>query len=128
MPSIGQRSCPRLPAKRTTYGRAKIDANDPTETWATLASRSAKLNHCAPFRWSLFLLNPHDARESALLTRVKHLQLGNAIVGAAEPPTKLAVDILHHHHIRIDVGLVARVEFSGRELVQHGWALRDDGG
>jgi len=71
---------------------------------------------------------PHDARESASLTRVKHLQLGNAIVGAAEPPTKLAIDILYHHHIRMDVGLVAPVEFSGRELVQHGWALRDDGG
>src|SRR5216684_6660217 len=70
----------------------------------------------------------HDAREAASLTRVKHQQLGNALVGAAEPPTKLTVDILHHHHIRIDVGLVARVEFSGRELVQHGWAFRDDGG
>jgi hypothetical protein len=87
-----------------------------------------ELNHCAPFRWSQFLLNPHDAGEPASLTRVKHLQLGNAIVGTAKPPTKLAVDILHHHHIRIDVGLVAPVEFSGRELVQHGWALRDDGG
>ena len=71
---------------------------------------------------------PHDAHESASLTSVKHLQIGNAIVGAAEPPAKLAVDILHHHHIRMDVGLVARVEFSGRELVHHGWALRDDGG
>jgi hypothetical protein len=77
---------------------------------------------------SQFVLNPYDARESASLTRVKHLQLGNPIVGATEPPTKLAVDILHHHHIRVDVGLVARVEFLGRELVQHGWALRDDGG
>ena len=86
-----------------------------------------KTNHCAPFFRSQFLLNPHDARESASLTRVKHLQLGNAIVGAAEPPTKLTVDILHHHHIRMDVGLVAGVEFSGRELVQHGWALHDDG-
>src|SRR6202011_5051416 len=81
-----------------------------------------------PIRWSQFLLNPNDARESASLTRMKHLQLGNAIVGAAEPPTKLAVDILHHHHIRIDVSLVARVELSGRELVQHGWALHDSGG
>jgi hypothetical protein len=35
--------------------------------------------------------------------------------GAVEPPTKLAA--LHHHHIRMNVGLVARVEFSGRELV-----------
>jgi hypothetical protein len=47
-----------------------------------------------PIRWSQFLLNPNDARESASLARVKHLQLSNAIVGAAEPPTKLAVDIL----------------------------------
>src|SRR5260370_9962984 len=85
-------------------------------------------NHCATFRWSRFLLNPRDARESASSTRVKHLQLGNAIVGAAEPSTKLAVDILHHHHIRMNVGLVARVEFLGREFVQHGWALRDDRG
>jgi hypothetical protein len=73
------------------------------------------------------LLYPHDARESASLTRVKYLQLSNAIVGAAEPPTKLAVDILHHHHIRVDVGLVASVEVSRRELIQHDWALRDDG-
>ena len=64
----------------------------------------------------------------ASLSRVKHLQLGNAIVSSAEPPTKLAVDILYHHHIRVDVGLVVRVEVLGRELVQHSWALRDDGG
>jgi hypothetical protein len=70
---------------------------------------------------------PGDARAPVSLTRLKQ-QLGNAIVGAAEPPTKLAVDILYHHHIRMDVGLVARVEVSGRELVQHGWAFRDDGG
>jgi hypothetical protein len=56
-------------------------------------------------RWSQFLLNPHDAREPASLTRVKHLQLGNAIVGAAEPPTKLAVDILHY--AEESVGLAA---------------------
>src|SRR5260370_16539930 len=87
-----------------------------------------KTKPLCPIRWSQFLLNPHDARESASLTRVKHLQLGNAIVSAAESPTKLTVDILHHHHIPIDVGLVAPVEFTGRELVQHGWALRDDGG
>jgi hypothetical protein len=68
------------------------------------------------------------AREFASLTRVNICQLRNAIVGAAEPPTELAVDILQHHHIRVDVGLVIRVEVSGRELVQHGWALRDDGG
>ncbi|HMH63327.1 MAG TPA: hypothetical protein VK561_18865, partial [Bradyrhizobium sp.] len=43
-------------------------------------SRSAKPNHCAPFCRSQFLLNPHDERESASLTRVKHLQFGNAIV------------------------------------------------
>src|SRR5216683_7980018 len=70
---------------------------------------------------------PGDARASVSLTRLKQ-QLGNALIGAAEPPTKLAVDILHHHHIRMDVGLVAPVEFSSRELVQHGWALRDDAG
>jgi hypothetical protein len=57
----------------------------------------------------------HDTRESASFTRAKHLQLGNAIFGAVEPPTKLAA--LHHHHIRMNVGLVARVELSGRELV-----------
>jgi len=62
------------------------------------------------------------------LSRVKQLQLGNAIVGSAESPTKLAVDILYHHHIRVDVGLVVRVEVSGRELVQHSWALCNDGG
>ncbi len=47
---------------------------------------------------------PGDARASVSLISLTHLQLGNAIVGAAEPPTKLAVDILHHHHIRMDVG------------------------
>ena len=36
------------------------------------------------------------------------------------PPTRLAIDILHHHYIGMDVGLAARVEFSGRKLVQHG--------
>src|SRR5579864_5069920 len=46
--------------------------SDPTETWATLASRSAKLNYCTPFRWSQFLFNWYDARESASLTRVKY--------------------------------------------------------
>ena len=59
---------------------------------------------------------------------VQHFQFGNAAVGAAEPAAKLAVDILHHHHIGLDIGLVARVELSGRELVQHGRALGDDGG
>lgn len=57
---------------------------------------------------------------------MKPLQLRNAIVGTAKPPTKLAVDILHHHHIRVDVGLVVRVELSSRQLVQQGWALRND--
>jgi hypothetical protein len=64
---------------------------------------------------------------SASFTRVK-AQLGNATVGAAEPPAKFAVDILHHDHIGVDVGLVVCVEVSGRELVQHGCALCDDGG
>jgi hypothetical protein len=89
----------------------------------TLVYRGEKPKRCAQF-----LLNPNDARESASLTRVKHLQLGNAIVGAAEPPTQFAVDILHHQNICMDIILVAPVEFSGRELVQHSWALRDDGG
>ena len=74
------------------------------------------------------LLNPNDAYESASLTGVKRLQLGNAIVGAAEPPAKLAADVLHHDHIGVDIGLVAGVELSGREFVQHGRAVRDDGG
>jgi hypothetical protein len=60
-------------------------------------------------------------------TRVND-QLGNAAVGAAEAPAKFAVDILHHQHIALDVGLVVRVEVSGREFVQYGCALRDDGG
>ncbi len=96
--------------------------------WVALASRSAEPNHCIPFRSSQSLLNPHDARDSASLTLVKLLQLGNSIVGATEPPTKLAVDVLYHHDIRMNVGFVARVELSGREFVQHGWALCDDGG
>jgi hypothetical protein len=62
--------CPFIGLDRKWPDHGQNDANDPTETWATLASRSAKLNHCAPFRWSQFLLNPHDARESASL---KHL-------------------------------------------------------
>ena len=63
---------------------------------------------------------------SASPTPVK-AQLGNATVGAAEPPAKLAVDILHHDHIAVDVGLVVGVEVSGRQLVQCGCGLRDDG-
>ena len=31
------------------------------------------------------------------VTGVQHL--GNAIVGAAEPPAQLAIDIVHHQHI-----------------------------
>jgi hypothetical protein len=100
---------------------------EPTETWAVLAYRSTTSNPCAAFGWLQFLLNPRGAGEPASLTRLKHPQLGNAIVSAPEPSTKLAVDILHHDHIRIDVGLVERVEFSSRELVQHDWALRDHG-
>src|SRR6516162_8493964 len=69
-----------------------------------------------------------DISESASLTRVNICQLGNTVVGAAEPPTELAVDILQHHHIRGDVGLVVGVEVSGRKLVQHGWTVRDDSG
>jgi hypothetical protein len=67
---------------------------------------------------------PPDARNSASSTRVKLLQLGNSIVGAAEPSTKLAVDILYHHDIRVDVGLVARVELSGRECTARLGSLR----
>src|SRR5690242_14576216 len=63
----------------------------------------------------------------ASFARVK-AQFGNATVGAAEAPAKFAVDILHHDHIGVDVGLVVRVEVSGRELVQHGCGLRDHGG
>jgi hypothetical protein len=64
---------------------------------------------------------------SASSTRLND-QLGNATVGAAEPPAKFAVDVLHHDHIAVDVGLVVRVEISGRELVQYGCALGYDGG
>src|SRR5580704_2753733 len=56
--------------RRPVAGGAEFD---PCATWATLASRRAKPNHCTPFRWSQFLLNPHDARESASLIRVKYL-------------------------------------------------------
>src|SRR5262245_218132 len=69
----------------------------------------------------------HNAGKSWSLTRMKHLQLGNATVGTAEPPAKLAIDVLHHDHIRVNVRLVVSVEISGRELVQLGWTLRDDG-
>jgi hypothetical protein len=68
------------------------------------------------------------AREFTSSFRVMHLQLGNAIVGAAEPPAKLAVDVLHHHHIAMDIGLVTRVQLLGREFVQHRRARRDHGG
>ena len=64
---------------------------------------------------------------SASPTPVK-AQLGDAAVGAAEPAAKFAVDILHHDYIGVDVGLVVRVEVSGRQLIQHGCGLRDDGG
>src|SRR2546426_10786846 len=64
---------------------------------------------------------------SASFARVK-AQLGNATVSAAEPPAKFAVDILHHDHVGVDVGLVVGVEVSGRKLIQYGCGLRDDGG
>src|SRR6185369_6739820 len=64
---------------------------------------------------------------SASFARVK-AQLGDATVGAAESPAKFAVDVLHHDHIGVDVGLVVGVEVPGRELVQYGFGLRDDGG
>jgi hypothetical protein len=103
--------------------------------WVKSSHKSATLGVCpCPTRSTSLVTElletslQKTAREFASLTRVNICQLRNAIVGAAEPPTELAVDILQHHHIRVDVGLVVRVEVSGRELVQHGWALRDDGG
>jgi hypothetical protein len=66
-------------------------------------------------------------QESKTPNAARVCQLGNATVGAAEPPTELAVNILQHHHVGVDVGLVICVEVSGRELVQHGCAVRDDG-
>src|SRR6516165_1216989 len=89
-------------------------------------ARSARSPPHFPKRAGTGFRSPHDAR-SASFTRV-HLQLGKAIVGAAEPSTKLAVDILQHDHIPVHVGLVALVKLLSRELVQHGWALRDDRG
>jgi hypothetical protein len=74
------------------------------------------------------MANAQPTLRAVSLTRAKHLQIGDAIVGATQPPAKLAVDILQHHHIGMDVGLVTRVEVSRRELVQHGRALRDHGG
>src|SRR6266567_4563567 len=114
-----------LPGDRALLPPSPTDMFLSKPGWAD--SNTANLTPASGVRTTR-LRRTHDARESASLTRVKHLQFGNAIVGAAEPPTKLTVDILHHHHIRMDVGLVAGVEFSGRKLVQHGWALRDDGG
>src|SRR5436190_1690038 len=46
-----------------------LDSDATTETWVTLASRSAKLNHCAPFRWLQFLLK---AILTTLLIRSGH--------------------------------------------------------
>ena len=71
---------------------------------------------------------PEPCAESVSGLAFSICQPGNAIVGVAEPPAELAVDILHHHHIGVDVGLVVRIEVSGGELVQHGWGLRDDRG
>ena len=45
-------------------------------------------------------------------------QLDNAKVSATEPPAELAVDVLQHHRIRVDVGFIEGVEVSGRELVE----------
>jgi hypothetical protein len=77
---------------------AKVTRLTQLRQWATPASRSAKPNHCANISLAVSFSQPGDARTSVPLTRLKHLQLGNAIFGAAELPTKLAVDILHHHH------------------------------
>jgi hypothetical protein len=67
-------------------------------------------------------------RTSSRLAGLQHLQLGNAFVGTAKPPTKLAIDVLHDKHIAVNVGFVVGIELPGRKLVEHGWALRDDGG
>src|SRR5215469_2236650 len=68
------------------------------------------------------------SRRAASLAGVKRLEPGKAIVGAAQPPAQLAVDVLHHDHIAVDVALVIFVELLRRELVQHGRTLRDHGG
>ena len=60
-----------------------------------------------------------DAEALGRCTLMKNSNLAGRITGnsagfspfvrAAEPPTELAVDILHHHHIPVDVGLVVCV-------------------
>src|SRR5437588_6764138 len=87
----------------------------------------AKPNHVAPrFRASQVLLKARDARGSVPLILVKHLPCDCRRDGVS--PTELAVYILHHHHIRTDIGLVICVEVSSRELVQNGWVVRDNSG
>ena len=67
------------PTSRRPVG---MSANDATETWTTLASQR-KIKHCVTFAIRGFLLNQVTYADLLSLTRVKHLQLGNAIVGAA---------------------------------------------
>jgi len=114
-----------LPAWLRKLVRSRLPT--PTETWAMSGFPQRQNQTSALIFADRNFISTTSNSKSTLFAPLKHLQPGNAIVGAAEPPTKLAADILHHHHIRVNVGLVVHVELAGRELVQHGWALRDDG-
>ena len=74
--------------------------------------------------------NPFVARRLRAGPRLAALrgQVDNADIGATEPAAELAVDVLQHHRIGVDVGFIERVEVSGREFVKHGRALGDDAG
>jgi hypothetical protein len=68
MPPIGP--IPEVPAPFVYVGYwgktgRHLLAMSSSQFEAAQAFRSAKLNYCTPFRWSQFLLNPQDARDSA---------------------------------------------------------------
>ena len=124
MSSHGRSGLSMLPDRQCDKQGADARENPRTGLSVTVqtARSNAEVNsenwrpRCGPLRGA-----------SSSFTRAK-AQLGNATVGAAEAPAEFAVDVLHHDHIGVDVGLVVGVEVSGRELVQYRCGLRDDGG
>jgi hypothetical protein len=54
--------------------------------------------------------------------------LSNLTVRATKPATQLAVDVLQHRDVPINVSLIKPVQVSSCEFIQHGRALCDESG
>ena len=65
----------------------------------------------------LIAVRAASAPLAELFTRATHLQLCDAMIRAAKSATKLAIDILHHQYVSVNVSLIVRIELLGRELI-----------